>query len=130
MISGPLIIALIGYLIKYKHQYWLVSGYNVMSADDKKEVDIENLGAFAGNMSFIIAGILLLGNLLAYLRLNVFSALLYFFIVPVAGYLLFHSHRFNKNAYDGGKLKGIYLLMSSLFIILLTAIVYVVVIKL
>jgi hypothetical protein len=130
MISGPLLIALIGYLIKNKHQYWLVSGYNVMSADDKKEVDIEKLSVFAGNMSFVIAGILCLGNLFAYLRLQTLSAALYFIMVFVVGYLLFKSHRFNKNAYDGSKLKVVYFLTSFLIIVLLATIVYVMVIKL
>jgi hypothetical protein len=57
----PLLFVVLGILIKYFRWYWLISGYNTMSAEKKKNVDARGLGNFMGNCMFVIAGILLAG---------------------------------------------------------------------
>jgi outer membrane lipoprotein SlyB len=57
----PLLFVVLGILIKYFRWYWLISGYNTMSAEKKKNVDARGLGNFMGNCMFAIAGIFLAG---------------------------------------------------------------------
>lgn len=56
-----LLFVVLGILIKYFKWYWLISGYNTMSPEKKKNVDAQGLGKFIGNSMFVIAGIFLLG---------------------------------------------------------------------
>lgn len=53
-----LLLVVIGILIKYKKAYWLISGYNTMSAEKKKNVNIEGLGNFTANICFLMAGLI------------------------------------------------------------------------
>lgn len=57
----PLLFVVLGILIKYFRWYWLISGYNTMPAEKKKNVDAQGLGNFMGNCMFVIAGIFLAG---------------------------------------------------------------------
>lgn len=50
---------------KYKC-YWLISGYNTASKEEKQKVDIENVGKNLAKMSYIVAAINFLGALAAY----------------------------------------------------------------
>ena len=63
LLFPPLILFLIGYLIRYRKMYWLISGYNTMSGEKKKKVDTENLGIFMGNICFILGILLFVGFL-------------------------------------------------------------------
>lgn len=56
-----LLFVVLGILIKYFRWYWLISGYNTMPAEKKKNVDARGLGNFIGNCMFVIAGIFLAG---------------------------------------------------------------------
>ena len=56
-----MLFVVLGILIKYFRWYWLISGYNTMPAEKKKNVDARGLGNFIGNCMFVIAGIFLAG---------------------------------------------------------------------
>jgi phosphoglycerol transferase MdoB-like AlkP superfamily enzyme len=64
MILVSLLLVGVGILIKHFKWYWLISGYNTMPSQKKKNVDTEGLGNLLGNSMFVIAGILLLGALI------------------------------------------------------------------
>lgn len=49
----------LGILIKYFKQYWLISGYNTSTPEEKKKIDIERVGRTVGNLLFVIAGIVM-----------------------------------------------------------------------
>lgn len=50
---------------KYKC-YWLISGYNTASKEDKENMDIESAGKSLAKMSYMVAAINLLGALLVF----------------------------------------------------------------
>lgn len=50
---------------KYKC-YWLISGYNTSSNEEKQKIDIENVGKNLAKMSYIVAVINFLGAVAAY----------------------------------------------------------------
>lgn len=58
LISGLVVVLLlagIGYAVKYRKAYWLINGYRYLSDEQKKDVDIEGLGRFLGNSLFVSA---------------------------------------------------------------------------
>jgi uncharacterized membrane protein len=52
------VLALFGWLIKYKKAAWLISGYNTSSKKKKAEYDKDKLCRYTGNLVFLLAGIL------------------------------------------------------------------------
>lgn len=55
-----LILAIVGWLIKYKKVTWLISGYNTASKQGKEQYDIEKLCKHVGNFIFVLATIFLI----------------------------------------------------------------------
>jgi len=106
MSSIILMFIVLGILIKYKKCYWLISGYNTMSKEKKKNVDIVGLSRLMGNFCFVMAGILFIGIVLNYLGMFVafaFSLGSIFLIVP---YLLIKAQKYDNNSRrPDGKLK-------------------------
>ncbi len=97
LLFPPLVLFLIGYLIRYRKMYWLISGYNTMPAEKKKKVDTENLGVFMGNICFILGFLLFVGFLLISLEAFIPGYIVLALIFP-------GDHFYNHNAaqkYDG-----------------------------
>lgn len=112
---GILMIVL-GILIKHFKCYWLISGYNTMSKEKKKNVDTEGLGRFMGNSLFVMGGIFILGSILEYLGIKIgmiASILSLFIIVP---YILINSQKYDKNALepDGSMKKSTKLIVGTI----------------
>jgi len=61
MILISLIIILIGVLVKYGKMYFLIAGYNSMSADKKTEFDIEKIATVLKNVLFGMALLIIIG---------------------------------------------------------------------
>ncbi len=57
-IAGLLIV--IGILIKYFKQYWLIAGYNTAAPDVKKKIDINKYSKVIANLCFVIATVLII----------------------------------------------------------------------
>lgn len=51
-----IVLITLGICVKYYKTYWLISGYNTMSAEKKKNVDVKNLARMMGNFCFVLAG--------------------------------------------------------------------------
>ncbi len=51
------VLALCGWLIKYRKMTWLISGYNMASKKKKEQYDVDKLCRYTGSLVFILAGI-------------------------------------------------------------------------
>ncbi len=91
------ILALMGYLIRFRRMYWLMSGYNTMSKEKKKNVDVEHLGPFMGNMLFVLAGILLVGMLLLVTGQAALGGIVLALMLPAIIYLLIAAQKYDGN---------------------------------
>ena len=54
------VLALLGWLIKFKKVTWLISGYNTASKKEKERYDVDKLCRHMGNFIFTLAGIFLM----------------------------------------------------------------------
>lgn len=98
--TGILLMAL-GILIKHFKFYWLISGYNTMSKEKRKNVDTEGLGRFMGNFLFLLAGIIFLGALLIFMGYKtigiIITTILPFILIP---YVIIKSQKYDKNSLE------------------------------
>lgn len=114
-----LLFVVCGIVIKYKRYYWLISGYNTMPVEKKKNVDIVGLSKFIGNFCFIIAGVLLLAGIMNHF--NVF----YGFVIAIASlffivaYMLIRAQKYHNGSEPGHKPKPAARLVLSILALLL-----------
>lgn len=54
---APLVLGAIGYLLRFRHWGWLVSGYNTSSKEAKARDDVVALTRGVGNFTFLLAAI-------------------------------------------------------------------------
>lgn len=92
-----LLIFSLGLGIKYLKAYWLISGYNTMSQEKKKNVDVEGLGSFVGNFCFVLGAIILLGGLLIAFGKAVIGSIIFALIFPASIYAIIKSQQFDGN---------------------------------
>lgn len=115
----------IGVLIKYKKAYWLISGYNTMSAEKKKNVDIEGLGRFTANVCFVIAAIILVASILMLFGKMAISGIVFALMLPITIYILIKAQKFDGNTCNSeGKMKtGTKVIISTIIaVIVLSAV--------
>ncbi len=101
--------------------YFLISGYNTMSKEEKEKVDTKGLGRLMGIYCYTNGGILLLTGFLTAIGLKptLTPALIYLGISTV--YLLVKAQKFDGNNYDenGRMRKGIWKHFIVPFVILI-----------
>jgi len=96
ILSGIFIFLGIG--VKYFKWYFLISGYNTMSKDQKKNVDIEPLGKLMGNF-MVILGVLILGSGIAEnFGYKSMSSILMILIAPLTIGLVIFAQRYDHNS--------------------------------
>lgn len=54
---AALVLGVIGYLLRFRHWGWLVSGYNTSSKDAKARYDVIALTRGVGNFTFLLSAI-------------------------------------------------------------------------
>ncbi len=100
ILSGIFLIVL-GILIKYFKFYWLISGYNTMSKEKRKNVDTEGLGRFMGNFLFLLGGIITIGALLIFAGYKTIGIIITtaapFILTP---YMIIKAQKYDKNALE------------------------------
>lgn len=64
MIVIAIIFILLASAIKYGKMYFLIAGYNTMSASEKAKINIEGIATLFRNVFFILAGVLIASELL------------------------------------------------------------------
>lgn len=119
------LLIVIGLLIKYKKAYWLISGYSTMSSEKKKNVDIEGLGRFTGNVCFAIAAVILAAFIFLALGKWIATLAVFTLLLPLIIYTLIKAQSFDGNTRDSeGKMKtGTKVLIGSIIaVLILTAV--------
>lgn len=92
-----LLLFVIGILIKYYKCYWLISGYNIASKEEKAKVDIEGLGKHAANFSFIMAGIFALSAVFVYFKQTVALFIVIGLLLILVPYEVIKIQKFNSS---------------------------------
>jgi len=106
IVTPPLLLFGIGYLIRFRKMYWLISGYNTMSAAKKQKVDTEKLGVLMGNMCFIMGTLMFTGIMLIVLGQAAIGFIVMSGLVPVIIYILIAAQKYDGNNFDEtGKMK-------------------------
>lgn len=119
----PLILFALGWLIRFRKAYWLISGYNTMPSEKKKNVDMEKLGPLIGNGCFAIGAILFAGILLITLGLTAFGFGVLALLVPVVIGLLVTAQKYDHNAHkESGSLKTSAKVALALVVVFLLAV--------
>lgn len=93
MLLPAALMAVFGWLIRFRRIYGLISGYNTMSQEKRRNVDIERLGALFGNCLFIMAGIMAAGALLLKLGQGLVGFIVLALLAPVIIYLVVAGQR-------------------------------------
>lgn len=101
-----IILVASGLLIRYKKAYWLISGYNTMSAEKKRKVDFEGLGKLMSNMCFALAAIISVSMALISFKQTLLGGIFFAFLIPVIIYTLIKAQKYDGNAVNAqGRLK-------------------------
>ncbi len=111
---------LLGVLIKHFKCYWLIFGYNTASQEKKKNIDIEGLGKFMGNLCFLLAGVFFIGTVLDYLGFFyglVISMGSLFLIIPI---VLIKAQKYDHSTqtHDGKTKKSVLLIICLLSLVI------------
>ncbi len=64
MLFVAMLMIVIGILIRRFRFYWLISGYNTMTSEEKKNVDIEGLARVIGNYCYSLAALFIITAIL------------------------------------------------------------------
>ena len=70
LIVVAVLLAFLGWLIRYKKVTWLISGYNTATKKKKAEYDIDKMCRDVGALVFVLAGILAATGLMMILTNN------------------------------------------------------------
>jgi hypothetical protein len=106
LLFPPLVLFFVGYLIRFRKMYWLISGYNTMPADKKKKVDTEKLGVFMGNICFILGFLLFVGFLLFSLDAFIPGYIVLALFFPVIIFTIINAQKYDGNTRtDSNKMK-------------------------
>lgn len=109
----------IGICISKFKWYWLISGYNTMSKEEKANVEIEALGNHMSKIFFFISSLNIVGFLLNYL-FNISLAIFIVLTVITLLYSIYHFQRFDHNPKSSKETNIV--LAIVIFIMLITSI--------
>lgn len=111
ILAIALLLIIMGIMIKYFKCYWLISGYNTASQEEKQSIDIEKLGEFVGSCTMII-GILMGGAYYLFsFKQNSFGIISICLILLLIGYMLVYSQQYYKDKRKARKNKVIALVL-------------------
>ena len=96
-IFSAILLSVSGIAIKYHKAYWLISGYNTMSEENKKNVDIKNLGEFIAKILFTLSGTILMATLLILLKQMVAAGIVFSLMVLVTIYTVIKAQTYDGN---------------------------------
>lgn len=91
-----LIFIVLGVAISKYKCYWLISGYNTQSKEEKARVDIEKVAKHMGRMCYLIAFIIFIGAIVSdYFEISIIPFVIILIII-IFGYLIY-LQRFDHN---------------------------------
>ncbi|WP_346899236.1 DUF3784 domain-containing protein [Clostridium sp. UBA7503] len=109
----------IGICISELKWYWLISGYNIISKEEKANVEIKALGNHISKIFFFISSLNIVGFLLNYF-FNISLAIFIVLNVIVILYSIYYCQRFDHNPNSSKETKIV--LVIVIFIMLITCI--------
>ena len=86
-----------GMAVKYLKAYWLISGYNTMSSEKKKNVDVEGLASFIGNFWFVLGAIIFVGGFFIAINKATIGLIIFAFTFPASIYAVIKSQNYDGN---------------------------------
>ena len=96
-IISAAVLVIFGYALKHKKAYWLISGYNTMSEEKKKNVNVKELAEYMANMLYIMGGLLFLSFLFLFLKLETLGMIFLFILIPFSAFMVVKAQSFDKN---------------------------------
>lgn len=119
-----LLFIALGVLIKYFKCYWLISGYNTSSKEERERVDIASLGKLVGNFCFFLGAMFLVIGILSLSGFDSAAIITYPMIFISVIYLILKSQKYDSNPKSSRTSKIAALLLGSFFIITFGLILY------
>lgn len=92
------ILVIIGYMVKYRRAYWLISGYNTMSKEKKQNVDVEGLANFTGNFCFALAVLIGVASALLTGGYDIAAGVLFAMLLPLSIYVIIKTQQYDHNS--------------------------------
>jgi len=116
IIFTAILFITLGVLVKYHKAYWLISGYNTMSPEKRKNVDVLGLSKFICKMSFVLAAIMLIALVFSVLGKETVSVLVFALIVPVSIIIIIKAQTYDGNTknHDGTMKKSAKLIVGGI----------------
>jgi hypothetical protein len=107
IVSVPgLLLLVLGYLIRFRKMYFLISGYNTMSAEKKKNVNTEGLSILMGNSLFVMGGVMFAGMTLMVVRQSTAGFAVLSLMLPLIIYILIAAQKYDGNTRsESGQMK-------------------------
>lgn len=81
---SPLIFLILGLIIRFIKPKFIISSYNTFSKEEKAKYDEEYIWKFAGNLSFILTGALIIIAIGKALSFTYFTYILVFGLIIIA----------------------------------------------
>ena len=97
MLLPVVILVIIGFMVKYRRAYWLISGYNTMSKEKKENVDIEGLANFTGNFCFALAVLIGVASALLAGGYDIAAGVLFAFLLPLSIFVIIKTQQYDHN---------------------------------
>lgn len=119
-----IIFFIIGIGIRYFKWHFLIAGYNTMSEEKKKNVDINGLSRLMGNFCFLLAILFLVGGIGDSIDNRLLSSLPLFLIFPLAIIMIVLAQRYDKNKESNAQAKVSAGIMIFIGILVFGIIVY------
>lgn len=99
------LFVVIGWGVHMKKWYFLISGYNMMSKEEKAKVDVVPLAKSMAIMSYIIAGLLLLMGLAIYFEWTAFTYVIIAFMIIIPTVFAIRAQKYYNSAAMSGSSK-------------------------
>ena len=109
------LLLVMGIGIKYFKWHFLISGYNTMSKDKKKNVDVDGLGKLMGNFLFLMSFILLFSGGMDFLAYKLASLISMMTIMPLTIVLIIMAQKYDHNRKKKREKTGLIAIISVVF---------------
>ncbi|MGA8046366.1 MAG: DUF3784 domain-containing protein [Dermatophilaceae bacterium] len=60
---GAALLAVVGYLVRFRRWAWLIAGYNTSSRASRERYDLAELTRGVGNLAFLLAALLMVAGI-------------------------------------------------------------------
>lgn len=115
MLFTAALLFVIGIGIKYFKWHFLISGYNTMNKDKKKNVDVDGLGKLMGNFLFLMSFILLFSGGMDFLAYKLASLISMMTIMPLTIVLIIMAQKYDHNHKKKREKTGLIAIISVAF---------------